>query len=219
MDQARGASMSADKVALLLADFDRQDLKGRGRVVPFDHALHSGSKHQPKPAPPPPPEDDGYQRGISDGYAAAAAEYEAKLNDEKERFSARLEEERTNLLNEGAARIADSVLEVGSQLEARIAGVTARILEPLISNAVQRQAVAGFVEKLSAVASDGRRPALRIKGPSELIELVRSKLGARSITLEFRAEPVAEVSIAVDEIFLETQVKIWADRLKLAVLG
>jgi hypothetical protein len=209
--------MSAEKVALLLADFDRPDLKGRGRVVPFDHALHSGPKLQPKPAPP--PEDDGYQRGISDGYAAAAAEYEAKLNDERERFNARLEEQRCDLLNENAANIANSVLEVGSQLEARIAGVTARVLEPLISNAVQRQAVAGFVEKLSSFTTDGRRPALRIKGPSELIELVRSKLGARSIALEFRAEPVAEVSIAIDEIVLETQVKIWADRLKLAVLG
>jgi len=210
--------MSAEKVALLLADFDRKDSpKGRGRVVPFDHALHSASKLQPRPAAP--PEDDGYQRGVSDGYAAALAEYELKLNEEREKFNAQLEEQRNNLLDEGAANIANSILEVGNQLEDKIAGVTARVLEPLISNAVQRQAVAGFVEKLSSFVSDGRRPALRVKGPAELIELVRSKLGARSITLEFRAEPVAEVSIAVDEIVLETQVKIWADRLKLAVLG
>ena len=210
--------MSAEKVARLLADFDRQDSsKARGRVVPFDHALHSGAKSQPKPAAP--PEDDAYQRGMADGYAAALAEYEQRLNDEKDKFSARLEEERNSQLHESAATIANNVHEVGMQLEARIAGVTARILEPFISNAVQRQAVAGFVEKLSAIASDARRPALRIKGPSELIELVRSKLGARSITLELRTEPVAEVSIAVDEIVIETQVKIWADRLKLAVLG
>jgi hypothetical protein len=218
MDSARGAGMSAEKVALLLADFDRPDSqKGRGRVVPFDHAVHSGPKLQSKQVVQ--PEDDGYQRGIAEGYAAAQAEYELKLNEERERFSAQLDEQRNALLNENAAHIANSVLEVGGQLEAKIAGVTARILEPLISNAIQRQAVAGFVEKLSSFASDGRRPALRIKGPAELIELVRSKLGARSITLEFRVEPVAEVSIAVDEIVLETQVKIWADRLKLAVLG
>uniref|UniRef100_Q07SG5 Uncharacterized protein n=1 Tax=Rhodopseudomonas palustris (strain BisA53) TaxID=316055 RepID=Q07SG5_RHOP5 len=214
--------MSADKVARLLADFDRPDLsKGRGRVVPFDYALHSGAKASPKPLPvqEAPPEDDAYQRGMAEGYAAALAEYELKLNDAKNAFNTQLEEQRNDLLNDSAAGIANAVLEVGSQLEARIAGVTARILEPLISNAVQRQAVAGFIEKLSTVASDGRRPALRIKGPAELLDLVKSKLGARSITMEFRAEPVAEVSVAVDEIVLETQVKIWADRLKLAVLG
>ena len=134
-------------------------------------------------------------------------------------FSARLGEERHDLLNETAARIASEIAEVGNQLEARIAGVTARILEPFISSAVQKQAVASFVEKLSSLTSDSRRPALRVTGPSELIELVRSKLGVRSIAVELRAEPVAEVSVVVDQVVLETQMKIWAERLKFTVLA
>lgn len=52
-----------------------------------------------------------------------------------------------------------------------------------------------------------------------MIELVRSKLGARLIMVELRAEPVAEVSVIVDQTVLETQVKIWAERLKFAVLA
>ena len=123
------------------------------------------------------------------------------------------------MLNEAADSIASNIAEIGNQLELRIAGVTARILEPLISSVVQKQAVASFVEKLSSVTGDSRRPVLRITGPSELIELVRSKLGARSITVDLRAEPVAEVSVIVDQIVLETQIKLWADRLKFAVLA
>lgn len=212
--------MSTEQVARLLTDFDRQESsKGRSRVVPFDHALHSNTKAlSPKPAAPP-PEDDAYQRGLSAGYATARTEYERNLNDEKEKFEARLGEERSDLLNETATRIAGNIEEVGKQLEARIAGVTARILEPLISNAVQRQAAASFVEKLSSITGDSRRPLLRITGPSEMIELVRSKLGARLIAVELRAEPVAEVSVIVDQTVLETQVKIWAERLKLAALA
>jgi vacuolar-type H+-ATPase subunit I/STV1 len=210
--------MSTEQVARLLTNFDRHEpSKGRSRVVPFDQALHSNTKPQPKPAAP--PEDDAYQRGLSEGYAAARAEYERKLDDEKDKFDARLGEERQDLLNETAATIASNIAEVGHQLEARIAGVTARILEPLISSVVQKQAVASFVEKLSSVTGDSRRPVLRITGPSELIELVRSKLGARSITVELRAEPVAEVSVIVDQVVLETQIKIWAERLKFAVLA
>lgn len=212
--------MSTEQVARLLADFDRQEpSKGRSRVVPFDHALHSNTKAQPPKPVAPPPEDDAYQRGLSAGYATARTEYERKLNDEREKFETRLGEERSDLLNETAARIVDNIEDVGKQLEARIAGVTARILEPLISSAVQRQAAASFVEKLSSITGDSRRPLLRITGPSELIELVRSKLGARLIAVELRAEPVAEVSVVVDQTVLETQVKIWAERLKFAVLA
>lgn len=212
--------MSTEQVARLLADFDRQEpSKGRSRVVPFDHALHSNTKAQPPKPVAPPPEDDAYQRGLSAGYATARTEYERKLNDEREKFETRLGEERSDLLNETAARIADNIEDVGKQLEARIAGVTARILEPLISSAVQRQAAASFVEKLSSITGDSRRPLLRITGPSELIEMVRSKLGARLIAVELRAEPVAEVSVVVDQTVLETQVKIWAERLKFAVLA
>ena len=42
--------MSTEQVARLLANFDRPEpSKGRSRVVPFDHALHSNPKVQPKP--------------------------------------------------------------------------------------------------------------------------------------------------------------------------
>lgn len=213
--------MSAEKVARLLTDFDRPEpAKSRSRVVPFDHSLHSNPKAQPKPPPPVvAPEEEAYQRGLSEGYATARTEYEQKLNEETSRFDTRLGEERHDLLNETAARIASEIAEVGNQLEARIAGVTARILEPFITSAVQKQAVATFVEKLSSLTSDSRRPALRVTGPSELIELVRSKLGVRSIAVELRAEPVAEVSVVVDQVVLETQMKIWAERLKFTVLA
>ena len=211
--------MSSEKVARLLANFDRpESQKGRSRVVPFDHAQHSSPRTQQRP-PAPPPEDDAYQRGRSEGYAAALAELEQQLNDERQRLSAQLGEERHNLLNGTAAKIASDIEEVGKQLEAKIAGVTARVLEPFISSAMQKQAVTAFVEQLSSIASDGRRPALRITGPSDLLELVRTKLGVRAIAVELRIAPVAEVSVIIDHVFLETQVKLWAERLKFAVLN
>jgi flagellar biosynthesis/type III secretory pathway protein FliH len=212
--------MSSEKVARLLTDFDQQEpLKSSSRVVPFDYAQHS-ARSQPKPAavPPPPPEDDGYQRGRAEGYASALAEFEQKLDYERSKMDAQLDEQRHQLLEETAERVAGAIADVGDQLETKIAGVTARLLEPVISGAVQRQAVASFVEKLSSLATDSRRPMLRITGPSEVLDLVRGKLGVRSIAIELRVEPVAEVSVTVDEVILESQLKIWADRLKFAVL-
>lgn len=211
--------MSADKVARLLTDFDRPELpKARSRVVPFDHALHSTAR----PAAPKPqavPVDDGYQRGLAEGYANARAEFEQKLNDERNRFNAQIEDEQRGALSDAAAKIVSDIGEIGPQLQAKIADVTARVLEPFITNVVQRQAAASFVERLSSIITDTRRPAVRISGPSDLIEMVRSQIGAKSGSVELRVEAVPEVSIVVDQIVLETQVKIWADRLKLAFLS
>jgi len=227
--------MSAEQVARLIADFDRPEPpKPRGRVVPFDHLHHSSvqPQHQPllqkekqqpsfqpqmQPKPLPVQEDDGYERGRAEGYARALAEFEQRLEHDKQALAAQAADERRQLLNETAANLAGDITEMGDQLQGRIAGVAARLLEPLISNAVQKQAVTSFIEHLSAIATDSRRPVLRITGPSELLELIRSKLGVRAIALELRAGPEAEASVIVDQIVLETQLKIWTERLKTAV--
>ena len=72
----------------------------------------------------------------------------------KPETSRRLTEERDKLLNDTAARIARDIAEIGNQLETKIAAVTARILEPFISSAVQKKAVASFVEQLSSLTTD-----------------------------------------------------------------
>jgi len=208
--------MSSEKIARLLTDFDQKEpQKGASRVVPFDHTRHSAAKSAPpKPAAP---QDDPYQRGKLEGYAAALTEYEQKLADERSKFGVELADARQKWLNETADKIADGVKDVGNQLEAKIAQVVGRILEPLITNVVQKQAVATFVEQLSSITSDSRRPTLRISGPAELLDAVRSKIGVRAMAMEFRTAQTADVSVVVDQAVLETQVKLWAERLKYAV--
>lgn len=226
--------MSAEKVARLIADFDRPEpAKPRSRVVPFDHLHHSAPRTQHQPLvegqpriaqpqalvekKPPIVEDDGYERGLADGYANAKVEFEHKLDQERQAMAEQAAQERQQLLNEIAAKIAADVTDAGQELQGRIAGVTARILEPMVASAAQKQAVASFVDHLSSIATDVRRPVLRLSGPSELLELIRSKLGVRAIAIEMRPGPEVEASITVDQVVLETQLKIWADRLKLAI--
>jgi hypothetical protein len=211
--------MSSEKLARLLTDFDRPDQKKMpGRIVPFDHKRHTSAKVAPKPAAVQ-PEDDDYQRGRADGQAAALAEYEQKLSDERNSFTARLAEEREKSLDEAAAKIADGIAEAGKHLESKIADVAARMLEPFISSAVQKRAIANFVEQLTSITSDSQRPAIRISGPSELLDAVRSKVDGLPMEIEFRPTETAEVSVIIDQIVLETKVKLWVERLKYAVLS
>jgi hypothetical protein len=209
--------MSSEKIARLLTDFDQKDpQKGSSRVVPFDYTRHSAAKAAPPPKPAP-PQDDPYQRGKLEGYAAAIAEYEQKLADERSRSADQLAQERQKWLDETAGKIVDGVKDVGNQLEAKIAQVVGRMLEPIVTNVVQKQAVATFVEQISSLPTDGRRPAMRISGPADLLDSVRNKLGVKAMAVEFRATQAAEVSVAVDDMVLETQIKLWAERLKYVV--
>ncbi|MET0705538.1 MAG: hypothetical protein ABWY82_01655 [Tardiphaga sp.] len=226
--------MSAEKVARLIADFDRpESSRPRSRVVPFDHLHHSSlqSQHQPlvSQAPPQPQRlpqmqptpivmpDDGYERGRTEGYAAAVAELEQRLEQERQALAAHAAAERQQLLGEIAAKLAGDIAEASDRLQDKVAGVAARLLEPLISNDVQKQAVATFIEHLSSIATDSRRPVMRITGPAQLLDLIRSKLGPRAISLDLRAGSEAEASIVIDQIVIETRLKIWSERLKLAV--
>jgi hypothetical protein len=220
MDLAGGVGVSSEKVARLLTNFDRTEpaQKARVRVVPFDHVQHSPPRPQPQAAAPA-EDDDAYQRGRASGYASALVEFEQRLEEEKDKLNVRLADERRNMLDEAAARISDGIAAAGAQLETKIAGTAARILEPFISNAVQKQAVATFVDQLSSIASDPRRPALRISCPPELLEMLRDKITARAIAVEFRVAPAVEVSVAVDNVLLETRLRLWAERLKCAVLS
>lgn len=226
--------MSADKVARLIADFDRPDsVKPHSRVVPFDHLHHSTGRaqhqplleKQPRPSqqqplvekPPAITKDDGYDRGVADGYAKALAECEQKFVQERRMFAEQVADERQKLLNETAAKLSADLTEAGNELQDKIAGVTARILEPLIIHAAQKQAVVNFIDHLSSIATDVRRPVLRLTGPAELLDMIRTKLGVRAIAIELRPGAEVEASIIIDQIILETQLKEWADRLKLAI--
>jgi hypothetical protein len=239
--------MSAEKVARLIADFDRPEpAKPASRVVPFDHLHHSAVRpqhqplvdkpprasqlqplieKQPRPAQLQPlmekqpvvPEDDGYERGLAEGYAVAKLEFDKKLEQEQQRFVDQVAEERQKLLNETATKLAADVTEAGNALQSKIAGVTARILEPMILNVAQRQAVNNFIDHLSSIATDVRRPVLRLTGPGELLELIRTKLGVRAIAIELRPGPEVEASITIDQVVLETQLQAWTDRLKMAI--
>lgn len=163
------------------------------------------------------PEDDGVERSRAEGYSIARAEFEHRLEREKLAFAERAAEERQKLLNETAAKLAADITEVGNELQAKIAGVTARILEPMIFNAAQKQAVTNFIDHLSSIATDVRRPVLRLTGPAELLDLIRTKLGVRAIAIELRPGPEVEASITIDQVVVETQLQAWADRLKMAI--
>src|SRR5215472_11169673 len=146
--------------------------------------------------------DDAYRRG----YAAAIAEGESRLAEERVRGAVRLGEERAKWSDQQAATMVSGFSAACRELETNIANSLARILQPFLAQAVRDKAVAAVVEQISALTSDPIGPAFRIRGPRELIEPVKAQLESqRRIGIEYQVVTGApEIRVVADQTVIET---------------
>jgi hypothetical protein len=215
MDAAGGDGMNARTIGDLLMTFD----PGGGttpaageRVVPFERRA--------APATPPPRNDaaakidDAYERGKQDGRAAAIAECEDRLREYAAASAKRRADERERWVAEQSTVIADQLTSSWDRFEATFTGTLARLLEPFLAGAIEQQALYEFILHLEAVVRKPGDAALRIAGPSDLLEAIKAKVGGGSVALEYVTDTRCEVRLATDQAILETQMHAWIDRLK-----
>jgi len=203
--------MSARTIGHLLTEFDPNGrVKAHDRIVPFERKLQSVAAQAEEVARK---TIEAYQRGTSDGHAGALTEYENKLAEEKVRYTVKLAQERERWSKEQSSIIAQGVSDACRELEANIASVVARILEPFLAGAIRREAIAALVDHLSVLASDPSRPVLRISGPGDLLDAIQKKVGTPYAAVEYCVADTAEVRVLADQTVIETQMRSWRDRL------
>jgi hypothetical protein len=208
--------MSARTIGQLLKEFDLgvNDV-GQPRVVPFERKT--------KPAAPSKADDDkrrydeAFERGREAGYAAALVDLDIRLSDEKRNHADQISREREQWLAERVELTTNGIPEACRALEDSIAGVVARVLEPVLSAAVRQQAITEFVERLSVLMSDPSNPMFRITGPHELLEAVRRKIPLKAVAIDYRLAETKELRVIADKTVIETQMQGWIQRLKEAI--
>ena len=58
-------------------------------------------------------------------------------------------------------------------------------------------------------------PVFRISGPSNLLDLVRAQLDTeRRMAIEYQVTDTLEIRVVADQTVIETQMSVWAERLK-----
>ncbi|MCK1714843.1 MULTISPECIES: hypothetical protein [unclassified Bradyrhizobium] len=175
----------------------------------------------PQPQSPPPASkaetppanllDDAHRRG----YAAGLAEGDAKLAEERVRSAIRLGEERAKWSDQQAVAVVNGFESACREIETNIASSVARILLPFLADAVRDKAIGSLVEQIAALTGCSPVPVFKITGPGELLDLVRAQLDtARRTGLEYEAADTFEVRVVADQTVIETQISIWAERLK-----
>ena len=174
------------------------------------------------PAPPPPPDIDAI---VAEAVAHAEAALAERLETEfAERIEARGKahaEELERLQREAGEatgmRIADEFAALEKRLGAYTSDVVARLLAPVMTEDLQRKAVASLVAVIGAAIRDSGAVRIRVRGPLSLFEMLEARLGEHSGRAEFTETPDLDLQVAVDESLYETRLSEWSQSLAKAV--
>ncbi len=158
-------------------------------------------------------EERGFQRGIE----TARAESEATLRDASAIADSRVQEERVRWLEEEASRLTEGWGGALQALEARLADTVAALLLPLIGSALAAKATSELSAAIIGLLSQDKQPLIKVVGPEDLIEALRTRLADSAPCVEFATAESADIRLAAGDTFIETQLEPWRERLSQAI--
>ncbi|MBK1869637.1 hypothetical protein [Taklimakanibacter albus] len=151
------------------------------------------------------------------GREAAQREHEEALQAAQQRFEARLAEERQLWTREQGDALARALGDGLTQIEAEIAEVTARLLEPFILAEARRKTLVELQETLRDMLADPETATLRIEGPADLIAALREGIGSKDNLVTFQVSERPDVHVETGNTVIETRLAAWTTRLKEAM--
>jgi hypothetical protein len=158
--------------------------------------------------------EDAYQRGLSAGRAAALAEIEARLEDERSRNLKQLEIERYTWAERESEKLAVQIGDGLREITAHLGNLTARILRPFLADELHRQAVAELMRTLEAMLGKQEGITLEISGPEDLLQLLREKLSRKNIVAALTPDENVDVRIVAGQTILETCIGSWMRKVE-----
>jgi hypothetical protein len=151
------------------------------------------------------------------GREAAQREHEEALQAAQQRFEERLAEERQLWTREQGDVLARALGDGLTRIEAKIAEVTARLLEPFILAEARRKTLVELQETLRDMLADPEIATLRIEGPADLLAALREGIGSKDNLVKFEVNDRPDVHVETGNTVIETRLGAWATRLKEAM--
>jgi hypothetical protein len=156
-------------------------------------------------------------KGVAEGRAAACAEYEAKLEELRVQHATQLSLERCTWASREADRLADQLTAAMAEMKTRIADTVAELLAPVLNASIRRQAVGELAQTIETVLARETGLGLEIRGPEDLLALLRERLSAVNLALSFVPTNDPEVRVIAGQTVLETHCRAWAARIEEAI--
>ncbi|WP_162501608.1 hypothetical protein, partial [Methylobacterium crusticola] len=145
------------------------------------------------------------------------AEAQAARAGEEAAFAARLAEARRRWSETEAESLAAGFAAALRSLEADLAARLARLLVPVLADALRARALAELAAALSRLLADPRHAAIRVSGPEDLLGALAARLGPQGAAVAFTPAEAPEVRVSADDTVVETQLAAWTGRLAAAV--
>jgi hypothetical protein len=215
MGRSGGRLMAALALADLLTDFGSR--------------THRVEQRAPAPAPRPEPVlEPPYAAPVPDVSARIAAEvakaeeavterlsalYEATLQAERDNHAAERDELRRSLGVEAAALIGSRLAAMEEQLVSLTTTTAARVLGGLLTEAIQKRAVAVLADKVRNALRESDAVRIRVTGPQSLYDALAASLGEHSHGIDFVESPSFDLAVDIDSSIYETRLAEWSAEL------
>ncbi|KMO43155.1 hypothetical protein VQ02_00740 [Methylobacterium variabile] len=157
------------------------------------------------------------ERGRQQGLAQAREEAEAARLRAAEAAEARLAEARRHWSEAEAEALADGFAAALRALDASLTERIARLLVPVLTDALRRQAVAELSGALTRLLAEPQAASVRVSGPEDLLAALAARLGPLAASVTFTAAETAEVQVSADQTVIDTQLGAWTRLLAAAV--
>jgi hypothetical protein len=173
-----------------------------------------------EPSDPPPAADpatllqEARDEGMAEGLVVARAEYETQLRQESLAFEGRLVAERDQWTRQESERLSEDIKTIFTVIESQIAASVGRVLTPFVADAMRRRMIELLAETINVLLSGKECPVIEIRGPSDLLALLREKLAVLPGAIDCVAADSIDVRIAAGQTIIETRIEAWLERIK-----
>ncbi|KQQ15852.1 hypothetical protein ASF59_14225 [Methylobacterium sp. Leaf121] len=159
-------------------------------------------------------------RGREQGRAEAMEEWSAQAALERAAQQALFEEgvaqARRNWTEAQGEILAQGFVAAMQALDATLSDRVARLIAPVLGQALQRQALDELSNALKRILAEPQRAAVQVRGPDDLIASLAARLGG-STGIAFEAAEGPEVTVRAGETVIETELAAWSRLITAAI--
>ncbi|MGA2793358.1 MAG: hypothetical protein ABSE69_07450 [Roseiarcus sp.] len=158
--------------------------------------------------------EQAFERGRLEGLAAARGECEATLAVERSQWDEREAAERLAWQANEYAGFADKIERAMAAIEDELAKSVARILKPFLVEERIKQVTLALSENLSRILSKDAPAALKITGPEALLSVLRDRLAAHPVAVEYIVGDGVDVTVEAHQTIIKSQLQAWIDHIE-----
>jgi hypothetical protein len=191
-----------------------KDTRRRGSI--FSRTRDAAPEPEPEPEAAPDIENqlaEAYHRGVQAGMDAANGEAATARALERAETQRRSVVERLDFQMNEVAQLGETISNGLKDVESRIADVVARILQPLVTQAVSRKVIDELIENITRLLRNGGQTGLmKIRGPEKVLSVLKKRVSQIALDVEYVSEEEEiEVTVEAQQTTIRSALAPWAD--------